>query len=465
MKIDVLVAEIGSTTTSANAFCLGDNPRFVGQGVSPTVAEDVTVGLRQAIGDLVLRLGTQSLEYSTMMAASSAAGGLSMSVHGLAFDMTVRAAREAALGAGAVVRLVTAGDITPPDIQEMERIQPKIILLAGGVDYGEKATAIRNAGVIANYLMAQARNDSGFSPPVVYAGNVAARNDVAGVFETLGIRVYFVENVFPKVDELVVEPARKVIQAVFQEHITRAPGMDAIRQMVDGPIMPTPGAVMESCKLLYPLLGDLCAVDVGGATTDVHSVAKGSPEIQDILDNPEPLAKRTVEGDLGIYANAPNVYESVKDRAALELGFDPVQEIGVLQVLPTGQRQISLASYFARVACESAFSRHAGRIRYLYGPWGRQRVASGKDLSGVRTIIGTGGPLTRLPGGLQALAGLTTQGPGRELFPRKARAVLDADYIMAACGVLSREYPDEARLILLEDLGFGRDSRGEHREP
>lgn len=449
MKVDVLVAEIGSTTTVVNAFTLGENPALVGQGMSPTTVNegDVTLGLRAAVEDLARNLGVspRSLEWSEMMASSSAAGGLSMSVHGLVYDMTVRAAKEAALGAGAVVKLVTAGEMTEDDAGELRKLRPKVILLAGGVDYGEKATAIHNARVIAGL---------GLDVPVIYAGNVAARKEVGKILGERGIKTYFVDNVYPRVDELVVEPARKVIQEVFEEHIVKAPGMDRIRDMVGGPIMPTPGAVMESCKMLHPFLGDLCALDVGGATTDVHSVAKGSPEIQAILESPEPLAKRTVEGDLGIHVNARNVAEMVKDRIAKDLGFDPEPVLEDLQVIPKDEKHQKLVAYLAKVACDIAFSRHAGRIKYLYGPQGRITVAVGKDLSSVRTIIGTGGPLTRLPGGKEALEGLVGQGPGRELYPKDARVILDSQYIMASCGVLSRKYPDKAFSILISSLGL-----------
>lgn len=459
MKVDVLVAEIGSTTTVVNAFDLGEKPRLLGQGMCPTTVEegDVNRGLAAAVEDLKrdlgIRLGVrfgdgpgeEGFEYGEMMAASSAAGGLSMTVHGLVYDMTVRAAREAALGAGAVVRMVTAGDMTGYDLEELDRLRPKIILLAGGVDYGERDTAVRNARL----LIAR-----GLRAPVIYAGNVAARSEIEDVFARAGIKLYLVDNVYPKVDELVVEPARKVIQEVFEEHITGAPGMDRIRDMVKGPIMPTPGAVMESCRMLHPIIGDLCALDVGGATTDVHSVAKGSPEIQSILESPEPLAKRTVEGDLGIHANARNIYEQVKERAARELGFDPEPVLGDLKVIPEDERQVRLVTCFSRYACETAFARHAGRIKYLYGPSGRQMVASGKDLSSVKTVIGTGGPLTRLPGGRETLRALVGQGPGRELYPKEARLVLDRDYIMACCGIMAREYPDKAREILMSSLGI-----------
>ena len=105
MKIDVLVAEIGSTTTVVNAFngIDTDHPLFIGQGQAPTsvLEGDVRIGLHQAIDDLGIALNAGQIEYEKLLATSSAAGGLKMTVHGLVYDMTVKAAKEAALGAGA----------------------------------------------------------------------------------------------------------------------------------------------------------------------------------------------------------------------------------------------------------------------------------------------------------------------------------------------------------------------------
>ena len=107
-SIDVLVAEIGSTTTVINAFdgVEGSDPVFIGQGQARTTVEegDVGVGLDLALTDLKERLGCADLEWRDMLATSSAAGGLRMTVHGLVYDMTVRAAREAALGPAASSR-------------------------------------------------------------------------------------------------------------------------------------------------------------------------------------------------------------------------------------------------------------------------------------------------------------------------------------------------------------------------
>ena len=72
----------------------------------------------------------------------------------------------------------------------------------------------------------------------------------------------------------------------------------------------------------------------------------------------------------------------------------------------------------------------------------------------MKFIVGTGGPLTRLPGGLEALLRLVGGGRTRELYPRAAVPLLDRRYIMAMCGVLSRKFPDKALELLFESLGI-----------
>ena len=76
MKVDVLVAEIGSTTTVVNAFKDLDteNPIFWAQGQAPTsvMDGDVRIGLQGAIDDLCKKMGIDKLEYDEMLATSSA---------------------------------------------------------------------------------------------------------------------------------------------------------------------------------------------------------------------------------------------------------------------------------------------------------------------------------------------------------------------------------------------------------
>jgi uncharacterized protein (TIGR01319 family) len=334
MKIDVLVAEIGSTTTLVNAFdrVHTDKPVFWGQGLAPTSVKDgdVRIGLKAAIDDLCRRKGVESIEYGEMLATSSAAGGLKMTVHGLVYDMTAKAAKEAALGAGAIIHQVTAGRLRRSDLQKIKEINPNLIMIAGGVDYGERDTAIYNAEMIRSLDL---------NIPVIYAGNVENQEEMRLIFEDTKTPLYIVENVYPKIDELNVEPARRVIQDAFEEHIVQAPGMKDVKDLVNGPIIPTPGAVMECAKLLYERIGDLIILDVGGATTDLHSVTVGSEEISRIMVSPEPVAKRTVEGDLGVYVNVKNIVNLIgEDKIKEELEIDIEAIMDSYKPVPSSKR-------------------------------------------------------------------------------------------------------------------------------
>ena len=456
MKVDVLVAEIGSTTTVVNAFknIDSDNPEFWAQGQAPTsvVEGDVRVGLQGAIDDLCRKKGIDSLEYDEMLATSSAAGGLKMTVHGLVYDMTARAAKEAALGAGGIIHYVTAGKLRRTDLKKIEEIQPNLILIAGGVDYGERDTALDNAEKI---------RALGLKTPIIYAGNIENQEEMELIFdEESGQKLYNVENVYPRIDDMNVEPCRRVIQAAFEEHITNAPGMEHVRDMVNGPIIPTPGAVMQCTKLLNDCLGEVMVIDVGGATTDVHSVCKESDNVARIMTAPEPFAKRTVEGDLGVYVNRMKVIESIGEeefRAKAEkAGFDPDAALASYVAIPKTEEEFKLVEMLTEEAVMKAVDRHAGQIRYIYGPSGRSTVAEGKDLTPVKYIVGTGGALTRLPHREEIMGRICQYDQtGTKLFPTShARIAVDNDYIMASLGVLSVKHREGAIKLLEKSLGF-----------
>lgn len=453
MFADILVAEIGSTTTLINAFngINTPHPRFIGQGQSPTTVleGDVRIGLNSAINDLAYNLGEEKIEYGKMFATSSAAGGLRMCVHGLVYDMTVKAAQAAALGAGAIIKLATAGKLSEYDIDDVKAIDPNLILLAGGTDYGERETAIFNAKAIVS---------SGLRVPTIYAGNIQNRRIVEDLFSTAGIPLYITENVYPKLDILNIEPARRIIHEVFEEHIVKASGMEHIRDIVTGSIIPTPGAVMEAAQLLYNDIGDLAVIDIGGATTDVHSVTAGSDEIAVLMTTPEPFAKRTVEGDLGLYVNALNLINLIGiDKLTKELNLDIEQVFSEYKPIPDTPEQFSLTQRLCLTAGLTAIERHTGALRYIYTPRGRQTIAEGKDLTKLKYLIGTGGALTRLPNRKQIMRQIADCNTANMmLYPKPGRLELlyDNDYIFASLGVLSKEYPEAALSLLRQSIGL-----------
>lgn len=449
MNADLLIAEIGSTTTLVTAFTglAGGTPRELAQGQSETtIAEnDVTIALNRAIADMRAKAGAE-ISWKDMVASSSAAGGLRMTVHGLVHDMTVKAAKEAALGAGANIKMVTSGVLGDYDIKEIKKISPNILLLAGGVDYGEKDTVLANARLLA---------ESGLKTPIIYAGNAAVKGQVADILESAGLTVFVTENVYPRIDQLNVEPTRAIIQDVFEKHITEAPGMGKIRELVTGRITPTPGAVMLGARLLQEDIGDLVVLDVGGATTDVHSVTEGNEANTARAIAPEPFAKRTVEGDLGVFVSAPQVIAMCDQKTlAAKLGGAPEDFINFCKPIPQTEKEIFLSTQLARTAAQAAMSRHAGAMEYIYGPSGRITIVRGKDLTEVKWIIGTGGALTRLPGGMEILNSLNHQENSITLFPRVGTPLLDKNYIMAAAGVMSSLYPQAALALMKDSLGL-----------
>lgn len=451
----ILVFEIGSTTTLVNAFTGLDNehPVFVGGGQAPTSVEagDVTIGLQQAITDLEQKTGIEG-PYSSMLATSSAAGGLKMTVHGLVHDMTVKAAKEAALGAGANIQMITSGRMRQTDLTKVAEVDPNIILIAGGVDYGERDTALHNAEMILSL---------GLNIPVIYAGNIENQAEIKLMFEQAGQaeHLFIVENVYPSIDELNVLPTREVIQQVFEDHIIHAKGMEKIRDMIDSKIIPTPGSVMLATELIAEELGDVMTIDVGGATTDVHSVTEGSEEITRLQIAPEPKSKRTVEGDLGLFINRTNLINLISPSDLIKkTGFDEAELDNILtsyHAIPESETERKLVHVLTEVAAVVSSHRHSGGLKDLYYTGGKKSVAIGKDLTNIQTIIGTGGALTRLPETKPILLAIPTSNPGNKLLPKEGIDVLiDHDYIMASLGVLSLTHKAGALRLLKQTLGL-----------
>ena len=463
MRVDVLVAEIGSTTTVVNAFkdLDSDNPVFWAQGQAPTsvMDGDVRIGLQGAIDDLCRKMDIDKLEYDQMLATSSAAGGLKMTVHGLVYDMTAKAAKEAALGAGGIIHDITVGRLRRSDLARIKEINPNLILIAGGVDYGERDTAVYNAEMIRSL---------GLKTPVVYAGNIENQDEMKLIFdEESGQYLYLVDNVYPKIDTLNVEPCRKVIQDAFEDHITHAPGMEHVREMVNGPIIPTPGAVMECTKLLYDCIGDVMTIDVGGATTDVHAVTEDSDAVARILTAPEPKAKRTVEGDLGVYVNRMKVIESIgeeklRQECQEDLHIDLDETLKSYVAIPKTEDEFKLVERLTKEATLRAVERHAGQIRYVYGPSGRQTLAEGKDLTQVKYIVGTGGALTRLPHRVEIMKMIPKDNEtGMKLYPSEAVKILVDNHPHPGQGVDQGKGVRPGGLRRGGDIPDGGDVRGQ----
>lgn len=464
-----LLVDIGSTYTKVVVVDL-DRAEVIAQGKSvTTVEEDVTLGLERALE--VAGVGLDSLaRFRLRLACSSAAGGLSLVAIGLVTELTAEAARRAALGAGAVVRRVYSYQLTPQEVTEIEALAPDIILLAGGTDGGEAKTIVHNAVMLAG---------SALWVPVVVAGNKAVGGQVMDILRWQGVDVRLTENVMPRLNVLNVEPAQQAIRQVFLERIVEAKGLDRAEALLDVVAMPTPAAVLAGARLLADGLtdgdketgwGELMVVDVGGATTDVHSVAEGGPTRSNVMYRglPEPRLKRTVEGDLGLRVSAPSLLSALGQArvwAALagdSRQWDLAALVGQLSQevgrLPHTEEEWALEATLGRGAVELAVARHVGRLEELPTPRGPMFVQRGKDLSQVGTVVGTGGIFAHHPLAETVLWGAVADERDPFLLaPRQPRLYLDRRYILWAAGLLADDEPQAALQLMKRYLVLARE--------
>ena len=443
MRIDCLVAEIGSTTTVVNAFCLHSGPvEFLGRGMHQTTVDtDVNFGLKQAIEELKKNMNVDKIEYDEMFASSSAAGGLKITVHGLVYEMTAKAAKEAALNAGANIHLITANRLEEEHILEIQRIKPNIIIIAGGTNFGEKEVAYQNLMDVIPLGI-----------PIIYTGNIANHERIKKLNSPL---VRIVENVYPRVDDFNIIPLREAIYQTFEENIIHAKGMQNIFKMVNQKIIPTPGAVMESTLLLHEMMDQVMTIDVGGATTDVHTVCDAKPEFQKYSEG-EPRFKRTVEGDLGVYVNRSLVHHSFKKgelEHALNLSQEEIQQMILdepfIPITENGKKMIDLMT---RQCVHLALDRHIGDLRRVFTTNGMKVIPDGKDASLVKSIFLTGGALLYATNPEKMVQDYLMKQSTKLIPDQHAKIYLDHEYIFASIGVLSLKYPEQAKILLKKTI-------------
>lgn len=454
----VLLVDFGSTYTKATAVDLNGRAILATASAFTTAGTDISEGLSHAREKLRAQIG--DIQFEKTLACSSAAGGLKMIACGLVPSLTAEAARRAALGAGAKIIGKYSYRLTDEDAQEIEQKRPEIFLLTGGTDGGNTENILENARVLAGIK----------TPfPVIIAGNRAAAKEARHLLEGSAHQTIVTENVMPAFGTLNIEPAQRVIRNVFLERIVRAKGLSRVTELIGDILMPTPAAVLCALSLLskgteeQKGLGELVAVDLGGATTDIYSIASGDPKSASTLLHglPEPFEKRTVEGDIGMRWSARGVVSAAglhKVRALSGLNDDEIEEQlkrieADVSILPDTQALKKLDFALAALAVGIGLTRHAGTLAPVYTPMGMVYQQTGKDLTDVKRVILTGGALIHAekPDAL-IKAALSLAAP-ESLSPRAASPVLDDQYVLSAMGLLAQYDEKTAFHILNETFG------------
>jgi len=457
-----LLVDFGSTYTKITVVDIDEEEIIASAKDITTIEDNIIVGYENAYSKIEEILKGKDVNFVNKLACSSAAGGLKMIAIGLVPELTAEAAKRAALGAGARVLKVYSYELTLTEIDEIKNSDLDIILLAGGTDGGNKECIVHNAKMLV---------DNEIKLPIVVAGNKVASDEIREMFTKANMYFSITKNVMPSLSKLDVEPAREEIRKVFMEKIIDAKGLRNAEELVKGILMPTPAAVLKAARILSEGsdeeagLGDLIVIDIGGATTDVHSIAEGEPTKGGVSVRglEEPFAKRTVEGDLGMRYSAVSLREAAGSRKMRNYLGDTKREIDIdanckyriehIKMVPNSKEEIDFDEAMAKVATELSMQRHVGTIESTHTPMGAMYTQIGKDLMEVKYIIGTGGVLVHSdnPKDILKAGAFDAQNP-IYLKPRDATYLLDKTYILSAMGLLSQDYPDKAVRIMKKYL-------------
>ena len=433
--------DVGSTTTKAALVDLD------GGELLAAVEHPTTSGTGEALDgvDACLRLLGAGGDVP-VLACSSAGGGLRLAVVGYERAVTAEAGQRVGLSAGARVVHVAAGPLDAPALAALRGSRPDVLLLVGGTDGGDPEVLLHNAGALARWRR---------RPPVVLAGNAAARDEAVAALGEVG-PVLPTANVLPRIGVLEPLPARAAIREVFVRHVIGGKRLSRGPRFARLVRAATPDAVLAGVEVLadgagdVPGCGDVLVVDVGGATTDVYSVVAPQEEADVHREVVQvPWRARTVEGDLGVRWGSPGVV----DAAVAERLVDPAEEPVLREAarvraadpgfLPGSDDERALDVRLAELAVVVAVRRH-----------GRPLAGGPRDLRRVRLVLGSGGVLRH--GGAAArdrlLGTLLSDSAGGWAVPEDPAVAVDSRYVLAAAGLLAAEERAAAARLLRSAL-------------
>lgn len=497
----ILATDCGSTTTKAILIERTNHEyRLVTRGEAPTTveapAEDVTRGVINAIGEIEDLTGRTFVRGDAIwhpragsngcdafVGTSSAGGGLQMTVAGAVGKITAESAERAALGAGAIVMDALAVDDKRAPHERVERIRrkrPDMILLSGGTDGGATRQPVEMAQIVAA-AEAKPRFGTGFKLPVIFAGNVDAREEIERILRDK-VALHVTENIRPTLEAENLGPARQRIHDLFLEHVmAQAPGYLRLMKWTTVPLMPTPAAVgLIMQRIAAHESIQIMGADIGGATTDVFSVFRsdqGNPASETVFN-------RTVSANLGMSYSVFNVvadagFDNVMRWVALELDEQAIRNrLRNKMIRPTTIPQtledLMVEHALCREALRLAFIQHASMATGLKGVQQQRTIADtfsqaagGRtlvDMVALDMIVGSGGVLSHAPRRNQA-ALMMIDAFQPEGF---TELTVDSIFMMPQLGVLSTVNERAALEVFEKDclirLGWCVAPRGTARE-
>ena len=438
-----LLVDVGSTYTKLHLVDTSKNVILAGASSYTTVETDVREGFNKAYKKL---REISDVKYDKILGCSSASGGLKVIAIGFSKSLTTDAARLASLSSGARILDVYSYELKDEQVEEIKSAGADIIVLCGGTDHGNRDNIIYNAKKLAK---------GSVKTPVVVAGNIDTHEEIRDIFNKADVPCDFTENVMPTTNTINYRPLRKTIGDLFIKTIAHAKGIDLLSQDFEI-LLPTPVAVQKAMSVYAKHLDKvILSVDIGGATTDIHSIGKTYYGEENVISPPidEPYEKRTVEGDMGMRYSATALYESVGDEPFLKFGIKDAKEktefrFNHTNYIPDNEEDLFFDNALCYIATHTSLMRHVGHIKKIKTPTRTIYEQYGKDLRPAEMFIGTGGSLINSDDQKKILSAIRDLDE-KYLINRDVKCYLDKDYILSSAGLIST-VDEEASYKLLK---------------
>jgi len=295
-----LAADCGSVLTKVALldFVEGEY-RFVARSEVPTTVApplgNVMVGLRHAIKEIEFITGRRLLQdgelisperddgsgVDAFVATTSAAGALRVVVVGATSDLSAAHGVRAVRSIYAEVQDVIAADSTnlrrwseaADKLELFRQMQPEAILLTGGTDGGSTRHVLESCGIIATAI-ADVRGAAKI--PLIYAGNAAARQQVAELLGSL-VDLRVVDNVLPAFGRENLAPVQAALAELYrQRRMARLAGFGQLGTWTRVSTLPSADALGLVVRFLARQYDtSVVGVNVGGDATSLFSARDG----------------------------------------------------------------------------------------------------------------------------------------------------------------------------------------------
>ncbi|HPC38542.1 MAG TPA: glutamate mutase L [Exilispira sp.] len=507
--------DIGSTYTKGVLFHKNSDNEYhlnlINRVQVPTTTNHLADGFFDVLKKLLMNSENEKIDEKNndidIFYSSSAKGGLNIIAIGIVPELTLKTARLAALSAGGKITKSYSYRLTIKNIEEIDKEKPDIILLTGGTDGGNEDINIHNSKMLCNLSN---------RPVILYAGNSSCADQINEILSNKNFDVTITENVLPNIDNININPAKNSIREIFLQNIIHGKGLDVIYDKIGFLPEPTPLSVFnfisiipENVKkikesLLKVILAgesnnknidilnlekilekdweSFIAIDLGGATTDFYSYHKDIVEDSSIMVRGlhEPTVKRTVEGDLGMRVSAKAVLDSgseflkiiakdnklkVSEDQFIKIFSDYIEKVSKnTSYIPLDENEKYFDEIIAAICVRLSSLRHAGKYRRIFTVNGERLIQYGKNLKPVKTVIGSGGYLSYMDDFIPkkyltfSYENFFNKSSFYEveeeisLLPETIEYLQDKDYLLPLLANISKKYPLESTLFLLENL-------------